>query len=157
MDRKTKEAFEWIIRILQEHKVPFQIAGGFAARIYGSRRKLADIDIGVPDSKLRKILSDVKKYVIYGPKRYIDKNFDLPLMTLKYQGQVIDIYSDDKTKLFDYKKNKWVKSSSNFKKSTIKNVYGLKVPVISKKELIAYKKILGRKVDLADVKALTKC
>jgi len=155
MARRTKEAFRWIVDILYKHKIPFQIAGGFAARVYGSKRKLADIDIGVPDNKLRKILSDVKKYVIYGPKRYVDKNFDLPLMTLKYKGQEIDIYGDDKTKLFDYKNNKWVKFSSNFKNNVMKLVYGIIVPVVSKKELVAYKKILGRKVDLADIKSLT--
>jgi hypothetical protein len=156
MARKTKEAFKWVIKILCKHKVPFQIAGGFAARIYGSHRKLADIDIGVPDSKLKKILSDVRKYVIYGPKRYLDKNFDLQLMTLKYRGQEIDLYGTDKTKLYDRKHKKWTKDKTYFKKSMMKSVYGIKIPVIPKKELMEYKKILGRKVDLADVKALTK-
>ena len=156
MARRTRDAFRWIIKILHKHNVPFQIAGGFAARIYGSHRLLADIDIGIHDNRLKEIVPEVRKYIIYGPQQYVDENFNLLLMTLKYKGQEIDIYGNDNTKLFDYKNKKWLSDKSDFKKSVAKNVYGLKVHVIPKQELIAYKTLLGREVDIADVKALTK-
>ena len=59
--RHTKEAFEWIISILRNHKIPFEIIGGFAARLYGSRRMLADIDIDIPKKKIKRILSEANK------------------------------------------------------------------------------------------------
>lgn len=45
MTKNTKEALKWMVSILRKYKIPFQISGGLAAKIYGSDRKLADIDI----------------------------------------------------------------------------------------------------------------
>jgi|SRR3989344_781675 len=116
--RKTKEAFTWIIGLLKEHKIPFQITGGFAANIYGSNRVLADIDIGIPDEKIFEIQNIVKKFIIYGPKRYKDNVFDLLLMTLKYKGQEIDIYGINSERLFNKKTNKWNNARINLSKTT---------------------------------------
>ncbi len=156
MARKTAEAFVWITDTLRKHDIPFQISGGLAARIYGSRRKLADIDIGVPDKRLKKTLSDVADYVIYGPKRYVDSEWDLLLLTLRYQGQDIDIYGNDSMKLFDRKNNVWVNYKFKISDSVIKKVYGRNVPVIPKEQLISYKQIIMRDVDRKDLKILTR-
>jgi len=70
--KKTREALHWIVGILRKHKVPFQISGGFAAKLYGATRPLNDIDIDIPDKCLVDVVSDVKKYIIYGPDHYHD-------------------------------------------------------------------------------------
>lgn len=59
--RKTKEACIWIMNILNKNKIPYRIEGGFAAKIYGSKRTLADIDIDIPDKCFKKILPSVEK------------------------------------------------------------------------------------------------
>ena len=41
--KDTESSFRWIINILQNNNIPFQIEGGFASRLYGSNRELADI------------------------------------------------------------------------------------------------------------------
>ena len=51
--RNTEEAFKWIVGLLRKHTIPYQIAGGFAARLYGSTRELADIDIGIPEDFIK--------------------------------------------------------------------------------------------------------
>jgi hypothetical protein len=154
--RETKEALDWIVNILRKNKIPFEITGGFASRIYGSKRKLADIDIEVQDKNIQNIAKLAKRYIIYGPKEYKDNNFDLPLMTLKYKGQIIDICGGDSERLYDKKKKKWVLEKTNIHKAKMKRAYDLIIPVVPLKDLISYKKELGRNVDKRDVKELSK-
>ena len=154
--RHTKEALEWIVKILRQEKIPFRIIGGLAAELYGSRRKLADIDIDVPGSRIRPLAKEVNKYIIFGPKAYHDRHWDLLLMTLRYKGQVIDICSGDHTKIFDHTAKKWLLLRTDFKKSKMKYFDGLRLPVEPEGELLDYKRKLGRKVDKIDVRNLEK-
>ncbi|MDD5182201.1 MAG: hypothetical protein PHC66_03455 [Candidatus Nanoarchaeia archaeon] len=157
MQRRTKDAFLWIMSILHRHRIPYRISGGLAARIYGSKRRLADIDIDIPDKiHENRILSEVGDYIIFGPKRYVDHQFDLLLMTLKYKGQKIDICVGEHEKLFDHEKKEWVANKIDLSKHVDKKVYGLVARVIPKNDLIAYKRLMARKVDIADVKCLLK-
>ncbi|HEY5589084.1 MAG TPA: hypothetical protein VIK86_09030 [Candidatus Paceibacterota bacterium] len=154
--KDTENAFKWIVNILQKHEIPFQIEGGFASRLYGSNRELADIDISIPENRFDELVPALKDFIIYGPNQYIDKEWDLKLITLTYKGQDIDIAGAYEKKNFDKGNQKWVKIPSNFSKSVYMDVYNLKVPVISKEELIAYKKIIARDVDIVDVEFLIK-
>ena len=58
------------------------ISGGFAARLYGATRDLADIDIDIPEDRFAELIPQVKEYIKLGPARYKDDNWDLFLMTL---------------------------------------------------------------------------
>ena len=40
--------------------------------------------------------------------------------------------------------------------SALMDIYGLKVPIIAKEELIAYKKLILRDVDIIDIETLEK-
>ncbi len=71
--RNTKEAFCWIIDLLKKHKIPFQISGGLAARVYGASRKLADIDIDLSEKYFRILIPDISDYIKACPNRYKDK------------------------------------------------------------------------------------
>lgn len=153
-EKNTEEAFKWIVGLLHKHSIPFQIAGGFAARLYGSERELADIDIRISDNRFDELYSDVKEYIVFGPAQYLDDEWDLKLMTLKFKGQEIDIAGEDNIKIFDKASKNWISFSRDLSISENKEVYGLTVAVIPKEALIAYKKKLTREVDLADLKAL---
>jgi len=156
MTRKTKEAFKWIVRILKKHKVPFQIAGGFAARVYGSERKLNDIDIETPDDRIKEIVPDVKKYIIFGPKRCVEEGFNVFSLILEYKGEIIDVTGCNTGKFFSSKHKKWMKDEVDLSKAVKKKVFGLMAPVVPKKALIRYKKELMREVDIVDLMALEK-
>ena len=151
--KDTIKAFKWIVGILESKKIQFQITGGFAARLYGSDRELADIDIDIKDSDFEKIVDVVRKYIVFGPKHYIDNNWDLKLMTLEYEGQVIDICGE--STIFDKNSKQWVLIKTDFANSKQINIYGIDIPVIKKESLIAYKGKLLRDVDIDDIKALT--
>jgi hypothetical protein len=152
--RNTESAFKWIVGLLHKNTIPFQISGGFAARLYGSTRELADIDIGIPDNRFEELCLDVKKHIIYGPEHYLDDEWDLKLMTLEYENQKIDIAGRDEIKIFDKSKRVWVPAHRDLTISVDKEVYGMRVPVIPKKSLITYKKKIMRDVDRLDIQAI---
>lgn len=156
MRKNTEKAFKWIVGLLQENKIPFQLSGGFAARLYGSDRPLYDIDIEAPDRYFDKLHPLVKDYVIYGPQRYIDDTFDLLLMTLKYEGQEIDISGCETDKLYNRDTKQWESCGTKINDVVEKEVYDLKVPVIKWQDLVAYKKKIRRPTDLEDVEAITQ-
>ena len=145
----------WIIKKLEENNVQYRISGGLAAQIYGYKRDLADIDIEVLEKDINKIYKQVKDFVIYGPAVYKDENWNLKLMTLKFQKQEIDIAAFE-AKIFNLETKRWVKKPGLFTDVKIKKIFDLDVPVENIKSLIKYKKILNRLVDIQDVKELQK-
>lgn len=153
--RNTREAFNWIVDILEKENIPFVISGGLAARYYGAKRKLADIDIEVSKLDIPLIASKVNQYIVFGPKRYIDNNWDLELLTLKYKGQEIDI-ADKDSKLFNKHSNKWESSNSNNDKYTKGEILGRIVKIESMEELMKYKTKLMRKCDIKDLNELER-
>lgn len=154
VERNTEGAFKWIVGLLHKHSIPFQISGGFAARLYGSTRELADIDIGIPDNRFEELYPDIQEYLIYGPAHYLDDEWDLKLMTLKFEGQKIDIAGRDEIKIFDKANKVWVPAHRDLTVSEDREVYGIMVPVIPKEALIAYKKKIMREVDVLDIQVL---
>lgn len=154
LEEKTKKALLWIIKILNKHDIPFQISGGFAAKLYGSPRPLNDIDIDMPEERFDEIINDVKKYITYGPEQYVNEKWDLLVLTLDYFGQEIDLSGSKTTKIFDSKNKKWLTFSSDLSKVVWITVDGIKVPVMPKKDLIAYKIYLGGKHQLIDIDAV---
>ena len=155
MKSSAKEAFHWIIKILNKHNVPFQISGGLAAKVYGSSRPLYDIDIEMSDEFFQIILDDVKNHIIFGPKRNISETFNVLRLSLNYKGQDIDLTGTDE-KVFDKEKNSWIDNSIDLSKSKTCDIFSLKVPVISKEALITCKEKTLRDVDKIDLKEINK-
>lgn len=153
--RNTKKCLLWITTILKELNIPFQISGGLAARAYGSTRELADIDIDIPENYFEILKDHVNQYIIFGPDNFKDENWGLLLMTLNYEEQEIDLGGAYQTKVRRSLNSKWHPIAVDFSKSIILDVLGLKLPVIPKHDLLAYKKILSRPVDIADINELS--
>lgn len=156
--RIATEALHWITDILRARGIPYQIAGGLAANVYGSPRPLNDIDIDVPDDHLAEIVPDVREHIEFGPAHFVDDDWDLQLLTLNYHGQHIDLSGVDTVKVFDKAKGKWVDVSGDPADAELHAVLGITVPVIKPKELIFYKSILnrtinGQAIDRIDVEA----
>jgi len=152
--KNTEKAFKWIVGILEKHGILFQITGGLAARIYGSKRSLNDIDIDIPDSCFSRILKDVEKFIVYGPAHYIDERWDCKLMTLKFEEQEIDISGADSMKICDARTGEWKSMPTDFSRSVEKNIFGINVPVIPPEALVDYKQMLigeHQKEDIASV------
>jgi len=146
-----QSALIWITTILKKLDIPFQIAGGLGAIAHGSTRDLHDIDFDIPEDKFEILKNEVQTFIIFGPAQYQDEHWNLFLMTLNYHGQLIDFGGAYHAKVFDKKTQRWHPIPVDFSQSEIKSIAGLELPVVPLTELIHYKKLLGREVDLLDV------
>lgn len=150
----TEEAFNWIISLLESNGIPFRISGGFAARIHGAKRELDDIDIDIRESDIDMLYPYIKDKLIFGPEMYLDESWDLYLATLDFNGQLIDLAGATKAKIFDLNTNQWVPFKVDFNDMVTCEVFGKKVKVIKVSDLISYKNMLKREVDISDIKEL---
>src|SRR4029450_8640642 len=88
---RVTNALRWLLPLLEMHGNRYHITGGFAAHLYGARRPVNDIDIALPRAVIDKLAPIVSDSIIFGPCRYQDSTWDIDLMTLKHQGQEIDL------------------------------------------------------------------
>ncbi len=152
--RNTKSALCWIAGILKELSIPFEIAGGLAAKMYGAQRELADIDINISKDDFSRLLPRVREYLKFGPAWYKDQHWNLFMITLKYAGQDIDISALGQIQFFNRKTGKWEKFPDDLSGVQIMNFLGLDLPFIDKAKLISYKDKLRRGVDKKDVSGM---
>jgi len=154
--KHAREALHLIVGKLRAMNAPFEISGGLAAQLQGSRRALADIDIDVHESTIDALYPQVKEYVVFGPARYQDKNWDLYMMTLKYKTQYIDLCGIEHSKIYDLERGQWTNDHNDFGTFDLKNIFGLRIPVSTRAELIAYKSKLKRLVDNMDIAQISE-
>lgn len=149
--RNTKAGLAWIVGILRKENIAFEVDGGLAAELYGTKRELADIDLNVPEEDFYKIVPFVKEYIVYGPAYYEDEHWKLLMMSLKYAGQNIDIGAVETMQYFDAETNEWKHISSDLSDVRMMEYMGMQLPVINEIKLMIYKQQLGRGVDRKDV------
>lgn len=148
------KALHWLIDLLEEHKTTYQIVGGLAAIAHGATRELADIDLYIPYDTSQNFLQAIHHYIYWGPEHQKDEFWDITYFKATYAGQKIEIGDSNNAKIFNNKLNQWVSQEVDYTLSEKKEVYGLLVNVMPKRQLIAYKSILGRKVDLVDIQQI---
>jgi|APGre2960657373_1045057.scaffolds.fasta_scaffold02360_8 hypothetical protein len=141
MNYKVLDGLKWIVGVLNRFGIDYQITGGLAAFWYGSKREIYDIDLEVSDSDVYRLSEICREHIIYGPERYVDEHFDLLLMTLKYRDQLIDVCGIDNMSIRGLRQMVDLRSAVN--------IGGYRVVGLG--DLIAYKKLLGREVDLIDI------
>lgn len=151
-----KQALKWIVKILKENNIKFNVVGGLAAYAQGSKRMLVDIDISVIFKDMKRLTKLAKDHVIEKPWNGTNSTSQWRgyYMELNYKGIAIEIGELSKSQYFNKKSGKWEHFPDDLKYSVNKKVFGLIVPVLSKKKLIDYKSKLRREVDLIDLKNL---
>lgn len=151
MKTREEKALAWIVGVLEKIEVPFVISGGLAARAYGSTRLLNDIDIEIPDDRVADVAAVVADYTVWGPEREEAECFELLILILAYGGQMIEICGGDSVRMLDHESGEWVDAATDFSKVERLRVMGIEVPVMAREELLAYKRLGAREVDLIDV------
>lgn len=157
--QKLQKALRWIIGILDRHDIPYQLTGGLGAHVYGATRSINDIDLDIPEERFEEILNEVGPYIVFGPAQYKDKVWDLKLMTLNYEGQEIDIGGAYDVKIMDEKTGERHKYKADLTAGNLIDVFGVKVRVAPKEDLVRYKSWLAIPGDHQerDVREMTGC
>jgi hypothetical protein len=153
MEVKTTQALQWIVGILNEHEIQYQITGGLAAKLYGSARNLNDIDIDIPEIHFETILPQISQYIIEGPARYNDGKWDGEFITLNYQGQEIDIGGIGTLRISNKERTKWIPYANHSLDTQDIQICSLIVKVILPQKLIEYKKELDGDHQQIDIRA----
>lgn len=141
----------WITDLLGALRVPYQAAGGLAARAHGATRALADLDFYVSSSRLPEIARAAGAHVVRPPSRHRDDCWDLVFMKIEYAGCEIELAGAEEARFFDRPAGEWRDAGIDFDASVEMQVLGVIVPVMPCAQLIAYKRALGREVDLKDL------
>ncbi|AJR05207.1 MazG-related protein [Photobacterium gaetbulicola] len=155
MSEKVKNALVWLKEMLDSQQVQFQIVGGLAATIHGGSREVADIDLYIRRVDADKILPLVRAYISKPLAHYVEGGWDLQYFQLSYQGQKIEIGMSPGTKIKAAGSGNWIELKTDFSQSVVGSYLGVEVPTIPVVELIRYKRVLGREVDLIDINELT--
>lgn len=150
----VEKAFHWITEHLEKSGIAYQIVGGLAARAHGATRPLADIDIDISFEGAEDFFHSIRPPLPSAPEHIVTEEWNLVYYTFKYEDQVIDLSDVRHTFMRDKKNGTWHKHETDFSASITMNIFDRAVPVIPKDALIAYKKILDRDVDRADIAEL---
>jgi len=151
MNSNSKEALIWIVNILENKNIPYQIVGGLAARLHGVNRPLADIDFDIPVELARDLANFLSPYISKPLKLYKEELWDIEYFQIIYKGQKIEFGCEPGAKIFDQKNNIWIDLNTDFLNSEKILFEGKNLLVMPVKELIRYKSILDREVDQIDV------
>lgn len=150
------EALKWITSLLADNEIPYLICGGFAAFAYGSMRNINDIDIFVPEEKFDHVVSLGKKHVSKHAKRYLEEaeGWNVKYVQFKYKDTKIEVGSSEGVEVFDKSFKQWVELKINFSRIEYRSMYGIRVPLMKIEDLINYKKVLSRSVDIQDINGM---
>lgn len=149
-EKSSAAALGWIVELLSGHGVPFQAAGGLAARAYGSTRRLVDLDFYVPAQALSAIADAAAPAVVRAPEHHQDASWDLTFMKLEHHGCPIELGGAEDAKLRDRRSGGWIDAAVDFGSSVPCFILGETVPTMPVDRLLAYKKALDRDVDRED-------
>ncbi|MEX0608376.1 MAG: nucleotidyl transferase AbiEii/AbiGii toxin family protein [Balneolaceae bacterium] len=134
-----------ITDLLEKHKLPYMVIGGYAVLFHGEPRFTEDIDIvlGVDSSSLDQVLKAVDNKFEARAKdatQFVEQTNVLPLISLKNNIKVDLIFS-----FIDFERNAIQKALSV-------DIEGKKVQIVRAEDLIIYKLLAGRPKDLEDAK-----
>ena len=152
---KISQALSWIVTLLNQHQIQYQIVGGLAAQAYGARRPLVDIDLYMALDQAHAALEEMKPYLTREPAPHRSAAWDLVFLALEYEGVQIEI-GDSATdpRFYNRLDQRWEEQVIEYTASNIVTLYSTEVAVMPKAELVRYKAMLDREVDHLDIQQI---
>lgn len=148
---KHLSALRFIIEVMESAGVAYQITGGLAGSIYGSKWPLHDIDIELAQEGIEKLASveSLQPYITSPLRQFADHEFRMRMMNLTIDGILIDINQAEGIEINT--QGNWIQLSTDLGRAREVHWHGLRLMVQPLKDIIEYKKLLGRKSDVADL------
>ena len=147
-------AAKWIVGLLRDRNIPYQICGGLAAKGYGAERELNDIDLFVSREHFDAVVQAGQAYISKPATHYCEEGWDLTYVQFMYEGVKVEVGNADGAQIFDAASQAWVPLNIDFARYETVNLLGLELPVMLKSDLIRYKSVLSRPVDIDDIRAI---
>jgi GrpB-like predicted nucleotidyltransferase (UPF0157 family) len=147
-------ALRWIVETLRRQDIPYAVCGGLAAIAYGSRRRLNDIDIFVPEAGFDAIVNAGRALVTKDPARRREGGWDVKYVQFTCGGQKIEVGSTENARILDASAGAWLDFALSFEACRDVRLLGQVVRVMGLVELIDCKRTLGRDVDREDIGAI---
>src|SRR4029077_3676864 len=128
----------------------YQFTGGFAGNLHGSAWPLHDLDLDVARADLPEVAERLRPYVTRPLGLYLDDEFELQLLRAEMEGVEIDVSQAEEA--YARAGGRRVSLNTSLANRQRVPVLDLEVWVQPLEELIAYKELLGRSADLADLR-----
>jgi GNAT superfamily N-acetyltransferase len=147
-----ESALRTLIGILDEANAPYQFTGGFAGNLHGSRWPLHDLDVDVGRADLPRVAELLRPWTTVPLGLYVDEEFELQLLRGEIEGVGIEVSQvEEAYARVNGQRVSLATTLANRRRAT---VLDMEVWVQPLTELIAYKGLLGRSLDLADLRRL---
>ncbi len=153
MWQRHKVVLASIIENFESRGIPYQVTGGIAGNVHGSTWPPHDIDLEIGAADFETVAKLFDTEMIQPPHHFLGEEFDLWLMTLSIDGIDVDINSAEECYLIT-KDGRRVLCAIDLGKSERLQFLGLELMVQPLEDLIAYKQLIGRTKDVADLSAL---
>jgi hypothetical protein len=147
-----ERALRRLVGLLDASGACWQFTGGFAGNLHGSRWPLHDLDVDVARADLPRVAELLRPYTIQPLGLFVDAEFELYLLRAEIEGQPIDVSQVEEA--YALVGGRRVSLNTSLAHRRRVRVLDLDVWVQPLDELIAYKELLGRSADLADLRTL---
>jgi hypothetical protein len=147
-----ERALRRLVGLLDEAGANYQFTGGFAGNLHGSRWPLHDLDLDVGRDDLPRVAELLRPWTTRPLGLYVDDEFELQLLRGEIEGVPIDVSQVEDA--YARVGGRRVPLGTTLANRRCVHVLDMEVWVQPLEELIAYKELLGRSADLADLRRL---
>jgi hypothetical protein len=148
-ERVLEELFD----LLEGASVIYQATGGLAGLFHGSRWPLHDIDLDVQQADLGRLAIAFGPALVEAPRRIVGREFNFVQLQASLHGMSIDISQaeDARIKVGE----RWQPLVTDLGRRERHEWRGRTVWVQPLADVLAYKRLLGRTNDIADLESLS--
>jgi len=147
---RAAEALGRVLALLDREGVPVVAVGGLAAQAHGARRRLVDLDFCVPDAALSAIAGRLEG-LEQAPTWVESEHWELHGLAATVAGCRVEIAGAESARYRAGAAQPWRPFPADPARAVSVPVLGTETPVMPLRDLIKYKAVLRREVDLVDL------